>query len=78
VIDAAAEREEALEAAGDVVLDLLRRHAVEERRDDHDRDVDLREEIHRHAHEAGRAEHEHEQAGDDDEIGITDREAGHG
>ncbi len=43
VIDARAEREEPLEPAGDVGLDLLGRHAVVERRDDDLRNVDRRE-----------------------------------
>ncbi len=49
VIDVGAQREEALEGVGDVGFDLLRRHAVVERGDNHHRHVDLREQVHRHA-----------------------------
>ena len=43
MVDAAAEGEEALETAGDVVFDLLGRHARIEGRDDHHGDLDRRE-----------------------------------
>ena len=57
MIDAAAERKESLERIGDVGFDLLRRHAVVKRRDDHDRNVDLRKKIDRHARDRGHADH---------------------
>ena len=77
VIDAGAEREEPLEAAGDVGLDLLRRHAVVERRDDDLRDVDVGEQVDRHAHDAGQPDDRDDQRHDDDEVGVADGEAGH-
>ena len=49
VLDSARQRELPFEAAGNVGFDLLRRHAVIERRDHHHGDVDVREHVHRHA-----------------------------
>ena len=49
VVDIGGQGEEALEGVGDVGLDLLRRHAVVERGDDHNGHVDLREKIDGHA-----------------------------
>ena len=77
VLDAAAEREEAFEAAGDVGLDLLRRHAGIERGHDHHRDVHRREHVDGHAGETRHAHDRDEQADDDDEIWIADGKAGH-
>ena len=77
VLDAAAQREEAFEAAGDVGFDLLRRHAGIERRHHHHRNVHRREHVHRHARQAGDADHGDDQADHDDEVGIADGEAGH-
>ncbi len=74
VIDAGAEREEPFEAAGDVVLDLLRRHAREERRDDDDGNLDRRKQIHRHAREARHPDHADDEADDDDQVRMTERE----
>ena len=37
-----------------------------------------REKIHRHAHDAGDADHADHQADDDDQVRILDGEAGHG
>ena len=48
VVDAAGERELALEVIGDVGFDLLRRHAGVEGRDGDDRQVDGREHVDRH------------------------------
>ena len=77
VVDAGAEREEPLEAAGDVGLDLFGRHAVVERRDDHLRDVDVGEQIDRHPHEARQPDDDHDQADDDDEVGVAEGKSRH-
>src|SRR6185437_1126338 len=65
------EREESLESSGDIRFDLLRWHPAVERRHHDLRDVDVREQVHRHPHHAGEADHGHHQADDDDEVGIT-------
>ena len=77
VIDAGAEREEPLEAAGDVGLDLFRRHAGVERRDDHLGNVDVGKQIDRHPDEAGEPDDGRDQRHDDDEVRVANREAGH-
>ena len=77
MLDVAAQREEALETAGDVGLDLLRRHAGVERRDHNHGNIDRREQVDRHPGQAGDADDGDDQADDDDEIGIADRKAGH-
>src|SRR5262249_1899515 len=77
VLDAAAKGEEALEAAGDVGLDLLRRHAVIEGRDDDHRDVHRGEHGDRHADERGGADNGDDQTDDHDKVRIADGEARH-
>ena len=52
MIDAAGQREEALQVIGDVAFDLLRRHPGIERRDCDHRDVHRRKEIDRHPRHA--------------------------
>ena len=78
VLDTAAKSEEALETAGDIGLDLFGRHAGVESGHDDDRDVHGGEHIDRHAQQAGGAKDSDEEADDDDEIRVPDREAGHG
>ncbi len=46
--------------------------------DDDHRDVDRRKEVHRHPHEARHPHHAHDEAEDDDQVGVPDRESGHG
>ena len=78
MLDAAAQREEALEAAGDVGLDLLRRHAgVEGGHHDHG-NVHGREHIHRHPHQAADAHHRDDQADHHDEVRVLDGKPWHG
>ena len=77
VIDAAGQREEALQRIGDIGLDIFRRHAGVERRDHHLGQIDGREQIHRHARQAGDADHGQRQADDDDEVRIANGEAWH-
>src|ERR1022692_3015717 len=77
MLDAGAQREEPLEAAGDIVLDLLRRHARVKGGYRHYRDVHRREHIDGHASQAGNAHHRDEQANHDNEIRITDSKTGH-
>ena len=40
--------------------------------------VDRREQVHRHAHQAGHPHHAHDEADDDDQIGIANGKARHG
>ncbi len=77
VVDARAQREEPLEASGDVGLDLLGRHAVVERHDDHLRDVDVGEQVDRHPHHARQSDDGDDQADDDDEVRVAEGEARH-
>ena len=77
VIDAAAEREEALEPAGDVGLDLLGRHAVVEGGDDDLGMLMVGKQIDRHAHHAGQPDDDDDQRDDDDEVRIADGKARH-
>ncbi len=77
VLDVASQREETLEPAGDVRLDLLRRHAGIKRCDHHDGDVHGREHVHRHSRETGYADHGNHQAEHDDDVRIFDCESGH-
>src|SRR5438067_9176457 len=77
MLDAAAQREETFEAAGDVGLDLLRRHARIERRYDHYGDVHRREHIDGHARQAADAHYRDDQADDDDEVRVLNGKPGH-
>ena len=77
VLDAGAEREEAFEPAGDIGLDLFRRHAGIERGHDHHRDVHRGEHVDGHADETRHAHDRDEQADNDDEIWIAYGKAGH-
>src|SRR5664280_775577 len=77
MVDAAAQREEALERIGNVRLNLFRRHSVVERRHHNDRDVDLRKEIDRHTRHGGHANHGNHKADHEDEEGVAECEARH-
>jgi hypothetical protein len=77
VIDAAAQREEPFEPAGNLGFDFLRRHAVIEGGDDDLRDVDRRKQVDRHADHAGNPDHRDEQAADDDQVRVADGESRH-
>ena len=77
VVDAAGQREEALQRIGDVGLDVLGRHAGVERGDHDLRQIDGRKQIHRHARHAGDPDHRQRQADDDDEVRIANRKAWH-
>ena len=70
MFNAAGQRELPFEAAGDIGLDLFRRHAVVERRDHHHRDVDVRKHVDRHAHQRRAANHCDDQRDDDDEVRV--------
>ena len=78
MLDAASQREEALESAGDVGFDLLGRHARVEGGNHDDRDVYRWKHVHRHAVQAVYPEYQDEQADHDDEIGVFDCEARQG
>ena len=71
------QREEAFEPAGDIGLDLLRRHAGIERRHHDHRNVDRREHVHRHPDQTRHAHHRNEQADNHDEIWIAYGKARH-
>src|SRR5882672_9254439 len=77
MFDAAAEREESLEAAGDVGFDLLGRHSVVERRHHDHWNFHGGEHVHRHARQRRRADYRNHQADDDDEVWITDGKSRH-
>src|SRR5262249_11713142 len=62
VIDAAPESKESLETAGDVRLDFFWRHSRVERSDHYNRDINIREQVNRHAEEAGRPHDYNDQA----------------
>jgi hypothetical protein len=74
VVDAAAERKEALVGVGDVGFDLLRRHTGVERGDNDDGDVDLGEKIDGHARYRRCAHDQNHEAEHQDEERILDRE----
>ena len=77
VVDAAREREESLESAGDVVFDLFGRHARKERRHHDHRNVDRWEQVHRHSQQTRHSHHTGYEADDDDEKRIAKGETGH-
>ncbi len=77
VVDVAAKSEESLEGVGNVGFNLLRRHASVEGSNYDDRDVDLREQVHRHAHHGGDANHCDHQTDHDDEIRICQSKLRH-
>ncbi len=72
MVDAAGQGEEALERIGDVDLDVLGRHAGVKRGHHHFRQIDGREEVHRHACQAGDADDQQHQADHHDEVRIAD------
>ena len=74
MIDAGGQREKAFEAIGDIGLDVLRWHSGVERGDVHYGDLNGRKEIHRHSHQAGSADDQQDQANDEDEVRMTNRE----
>ena len=78
VVNAGRQRKESLEAAGDVVFDLLRRHAGEKRGHHHHRDLDGGKEVHRQAHQAGHPHHANHEADHHDQERITDGKTRHG
>src|SRR6185312_4338779 len=59
-------------------LDILRRHARVEGRHDNLREVDGREEVHRHSDDAHGSQDDDRETENNDEVGITYGEAGHG
>ncbi len=77
MIDAAGQREEALQVIGDVAFDLLRRHTRIKRRHNHYRHVHRREHIDRHASDAAHAEHKDHEADNDNQVRGADGKAGH-
>ncbi len=77
VVDAAAQGKKSLERVGNVRFDLLRRHAVVKRGDQHDGNIDRRKHVHRHLHEAGDAEHADKKTNHDDEIWMSYRKSRH-
>ncbi len=77
VVDVAAQSEKSLEGIRDVGFNLLRRHAGVKGGHDNDRDIDLREQVHGHAHHGGDANHRDHQADHDDEIRICQGKLGH-
>ena len=77
MIDAASQREKALQRIGDVGLDILRRHAGIERRNHHFGKIDGGEQVHWHLREAGDTDHHQGQTDHDDEVRITNGKAGH-
>ena len=72
MFDASSQGEEALEAAGDIVLNLFRGHAAEKSGDDHNRNLDGGKEIDRHPCDAGDAQDTNHQAEHDDKVGEPD------
>src|SRR5262249_17740698 len=77
VLDSAAQREEPLEPAGDIRLDLFRRHAVIESRHHDDWNLHCREHVDGHACQTGGAYYCDHQADYDNKVRIANREAGH-
>ena len=72
MIDSGGQGKEPLEGVGDVRFDLLRRHAVIEGRHQHHGNIDGRKHVHRHLGHAGDAEHNHDEAKNDNQIGMSD------
>src|ERR1700692_1223058 len=70
MVDIAAQGEESLKRIGYVRFNLLRRHPGIKRRHHYNRDIDLREQVNRHAHHGGHADDRNDQAQHDDEIRI--------
>src|SRR5579872_6603160 len=77
MIDAAGEREEALQRISDIGLNILRRHARIEGRHHDFGQINGGKEVHRHLGKAGNADDEQSQTNYYDEIRIADRKAGH-
>jgi len=77
VIHATGQGEKLFERVGDVRFNLLRRHAGIKCGDDHDGNVDRRKKINRHTNEGHGADNGHDQAGNNNEKWIFNREAGH-
>src|SRR5215469_4896024 len=72
VIDAAGQGEETLQGIGNGGFNVLRRHSRVERGHHHFRQIDCGEQIHRHARQAGDANHHQHETDHDNEIWITD------
>ncbi len=77
VVDAAAQREEALEGIGDVGFHFFWGHTGIKRGHDHHRNVDRGKQIYGHACHGHHPDHGHDQADHDDEEGILDGKARH-
>ncbi len=77
VFDAAAQRQEPLQAIGDAVLHLLRRHSRIKGRDHHYRYVDPRKHVDSHPGDADSAQNGDDQAGNQDEVRRLDSEFRH-
>ena len=77
MIDAAAQSEESFEASGDIGLNLLRRHSRIKGRDYHNGNVDVGEQINRHAPDSHDADDPDHHAKHDDEEWIFDSESRH-
>src|SRR5580765_466619 len=78
MVDAAGQREKALESPRDIVLDLFGWHSGEKRGHDDNRDFDWRKQIDWHPHNAADADHTNNQTDNDDEKWISESEARHG
>ena len=77
MFDAGPQRKKALETAGDIGLDLLRRHPRIERRHHDHRDIHDGEHVYRHARQAADADHSDDQTHNDDEVRIVNSELRH-
>jgi hypothetical protein len=77
MVDVASESKEALEGIGDVGLDLLRGHAAVERSHHDHGDLDLREQVDRHADHVGESDNHDPQTQHEDEKWILDCETRH-
>src|ERR1019366_9424738 len=77
MVDVAAEGKKALERVGNVGLDLLRRHPRIEGRNHHYRNLDLREQIHRHPNHGGHTDHGDHQTKHDHEEWVVQSESRH-
>ena len=77
MVDTASQGEKTLERVSDIRFNLLRRHAGIKRRHHNHGDVDVGEQIHRHACHGRYPDHGNDQAQHDDEKRVFDGEPGH-
>jgi hypothetical protein len=77
VVDVAAQGKETLERVGNVGLDLLRRHSRVKGRNHDYRNLDLREQIHRHPSHCRHADHGDYQTKHDHEERVLQSESRH-